>query len=165
MVVEVDDSGWGDLIGGVVIVMHRVETGEKYVGEIPLEVFQGEEFKYQTYLRYATQIILDGLDELEVPITEPVHICTGYIFRKAKETLRELGYIVKEVKIVGRTQKFAEEEFLKSLEEMGVGIVEKLKEIRSFKGFLNWVHEDLENREKYVKTGWKRWKKHRDTPP
>ncbi|MBD3207685.1 hypothetical protein GF319_15255 [Candidatus Bathyarchaeota archaeon] len=164
MVVEVDDSGWGDLIGGVVIVMRRVETGEKYVDEIPLELFQGEEFKYQTYLRYTTQIILDGLDELEVPITEPIHICTGYIFKKAKETLNELGYFVKEVKIMGRTQELAEEEFLKSLEKIGVGMVENLRDIRSFNGFLNWVREDIEKRENYVKTGWKRWKEHRESP-
>ena len=38
MVVEVDDSGWGDLIGGVVIVMRRVETDESHVGEVPLEI-------------------------------------------------------------------------------------------------------------------------------
>jgi len=47
----VDDSGWGDLIGGVVIVMRRVETGETHVGEIPLELFREPEFKYKEYLR------------------------------------------------------------------------------------------------------------------
>ncbi len=165
MVVEVDDSGWGDLIGGVIIVMRRVETNEKFVDEIPLELFQGEEFKYKTYLRYATQISLEGLDELEVLKSEPIHICTGYIFKSAKEILEELGYTVKEVKIIGETQKLAEEEFFKSLEKRGIGITEKLRDIRSFPKFLQWVHEDLETREKYVKTGWKKWKELRETPP
>jgi hypothetical protein len=164
MVIEVDDSGWGDLIGGVVIVMRRVETNEKFADEIPLELFQGEEFKYQTYLRYATQIILEGLDELEVPKSEPIHICTGYIFKSAKEILEDLGYSVKEVKIIGETQEQAEEEFLKSLEKRGIGVAENLRNIRSFPKFLQWVQENLEYREKYVKTGWEKWKELRETP-
>jgi hypothetical protein len=164
MVIEVDDSGWGDLIGGVVIVIRRVETNEKFADEIPLELFQGEEYKYQTYLRYATQIILEGLDELEVPKSEPIHICTGYIFKSAKEILEDLGYSVKEVKIIGETQEQAEEEFLKSLEKRGIGVTENLRNIRSFPKFLQWVNENLESREKYVKTGWEKWKELRETP-
>ena len=66
MVIEVDDSGWGDLIGGTVIVLRRVETGENHWGEIPMELFQGDEFKYKAYLRSATQIILEGIDALEI---------------------------------------------------------------------------------------------------
>lgn len=165
MVIEVDDSGWGDLVGGVVIVMRRVETGETYADEIPLELFQDGEFKYQIYLRCAAQIILEGLDELAAPESEPIHICTGYIFKTAKETLRDLGYTVKEVKITGKTQELAEEEFLNSLEKRGVGAKENLRDIRSFPKFLQWVHEDLKKREKYVKTGWKKWRDHRESPP
>jgi hypothetical protein len=105
---------------------------------------------------------LDGLDELNVLKCEQINICTGFIFRKAKEMLRELGYNVQEVKITGKTQELAEEEFLKSLEKRGVESIEKLRNIRSFKKFLKWVHEDLENRERFVKTGWKKWEEHRE---
>ena len=162
MVIEVDDSGWGDLIGGVVIVLRRVETDEKYTDEIPPEVFKADEFKYKIYLRYATQIILDGLDDLDVQKTEPIHICTGYIFEKAEETLRELGYKVTEVKIEGKTQDLAERTFIESLVRQGIGSFSEIASMRSFNGFLAWVKEDLPHRERYVKTGWKNWEKHRD---
>ena len=161
LVVEVDDSGWGDLIGGVVIVMRRVETDESHVGEVPLEMFQGNEFKYKMYLRATTMIILNGIDELNIRKSESLHICTGYIFTSAKETLREIGYNVVESRITGRTQELAEEEFLKSLKRLGLGSIDYLRKIRSFNGFLKWVKEDLPGRERYVKTGWKSWVKHR----
>ena len=162
MVIEVDDSGWGDLIGGAVIVLRRVETDESYTGEIPLELFKEEEFKYKTYLRNATQIILEGLDALDIQKTEPIHICTGYVFEHAKDTLRELGYKLTEVKITGKTQDLAERTFIESLVEQGIGSFSELAGRRSFNGFLEWVKEDLQNREQYVKTGWKNWAKHRD---
>jgi hypothetical protein len=162
MVVEVDDSGWGDLIGGVVIVMRRVETGETHAGEIPLDLFREPEFKHKGYLRAATQIILEGIDELGVDRGEPLHICTGYIFSSAKETLRELGYRVMEVKIKGATQELAEETFVESLVRLGVGGRGEVAGMRSFDGFLEWVHGDLEHRERFVKTGWRSWAKHRE---
>ncbi|MCW4012749.1 MAG: hypothetical protein NWF07_07125 [Candidatus Bathyarchaeota archaeon] len=163
MVIEVDDSGWGDLIGGAVIVMRRVETDEKYSGEIPTELFKEPEFRYKAYLRYATQIILEGLDKLQVPKTEAIHICTGYIFEHAEDTLRELGYKVTEVKIEGKTQDLAEKTFIESLVKRGIGSFSEIASMRSFNGFLDWVKEDLSEREQYVKTGWKNWAKHRDT--
>jgi len=158
----VDDSGWGDLIGGVVIVMRRVETGESHVGEIPLELFREPEFKYKEYLRYTTQILLEGIDELGVAQGEPLHICSGYVFSSAKETLRELGYRVKDVKITGPTQELAEKTFVESLVRLGVGDHREITGMRSFDGFLEWVHDDLEHRERFVKTGWKSWAKHRE---
>lgn len=165
MVIEVDDSGWGDLIGGTVIVLRRVETGESYTGEIPPELFKADEFKYKSYLRYATQIILEGFDELEVPKNEAIHICTGYVFEHAEDTLRELGYKVTEVKIEGETQELAERTFIESLVRRGIGTFNEVATMRSFNGFLKWVKEDLSKREQYVKTGWKNWVKHRDEVP
>ncbi len=162
MVIEVDDSGWGDLIGGAVIVLRRVETNEHYTDEIPPELFKEEEFKYKSYLRYATRIILEGLDDLKAPKTEAIHICTGYIFEQAYDTLRDLGYKVTEVKIEGKTQDLAERTFIESLVRQGIGSFEEVASMRSFNGFLEWVAKDLPHREKYVKTGWKNWKKHRE---
>lgn len=162
MVIEVDDSGWGDLIGGAVVVMRRRESNEHFTGEIPPELFKSEEFKYKSYLRYATQIILDGIDALDVQKTEPIHICTGYIFEHAKDTLRELGYKLTEVKIEGKTQELAEKTFIESLVSQGIGSFSEVADMRSFNGFLDWVKSDLAGREQYVKTGWKNWAKHRD---
>ena len=156
MVVEVDDSGWGDLLGGVVIVMRRVDTDEFFSDEIPIELFQSE-FKYKIYLRKAIKIILNGIDQLKIKNMEPIHICTGYVFTDARETLNELGYRVVEAKIVGNTQELAEAEFARSLVRLGVAEYHEVREMRSFNKFLQWVHMDLDNRERYVKTGWKSW--------
>jgi hypothetical protein len=145
MVIEIDDSGWGDLIGGVVIVLRRMETDEHYSDEIPSELFKQDEFKYKIYLRYATQVILEGLDSLDVSKSEEIHICKGYIFDQAKDILRELGYRIFEKKII-----------------QSIGTFKEIAEMRSFNGFLTWVKCDLENRERHVKTGWKNWLKHRE---
>ena len=157
MVVEIDDSGWGDLVGGAVVVMRRVETDETHIGEIPLELFQISEFKYKVYLRRAQEIIIEGLDKLQVQMDEPIHICTGYILSTARETLRKLGYRIIDTKIKGTTQELAENEFLRHLEKIGIGTIIEVASIRSFNGFMNWLKEDIEIREKYVKTGWKSW--------
>jgi len=161
LVVEVDDSGWGDLLGGVVIVLRRAETDEMYSGLIPLEYFRYPNFKYQEYLGAATQVVLEGLETLKAPRDEQIRMCTGYIFTGAKEALRDLGYDVREAKITGATQTLAEGEYVKSLVEMGVGTPRKVASMRSFNGFLSWVKEDLAARERYVKTGWSSWNKYR----
>jgi len=161
LVVEVDDSGWGDLLGGVVVVLRRPETSEKHVGLVPLEYFRHPNFKHQEYLGAATQAVLEGLKALSVNICEPIHMCTGYLFTEARKTLRELGYQVIDVRITGATQELAEAEYVKSLVEMGVGTHRKVASMRSFDGFLAWVTEDLAARERYVKTGWSSWNKYR----
>ena len=50
MVIEVDDSGWGRPIGGAVIVLRRIESDERFVGEISLKAFQGTAFEDKQYL-------------------------------------------------------------------------------------------------------------------
>lgn len=137
--------------------MRRVGTDERHVGVVPLELFQKDEFKYKTYLRVATQIILEGLDELNVSKEEDIYICRGFILSQTRETLREMGYNVKRAKITGVTQDMAESAFIDHLSELGVGPPSEVREMRSFKKFLSWVLEDLEDRERFVKTGWKRW--------
>ncbi len=139
------------------MVMRRVETGEQHVGEVPLEMFQGNRFKDKDYLDRALEIVQDGIEALNVGKDEPVHICRGYILSKAREVLEASGYNVAHTKIEGRTQELAESEFISSLVRLGVGDKEEIARMRSFNAFLDWVHEDLEERESFVKTGWKAW--------
>lgn len=144
-------------MGGAVIVMRRVETGEAYVGEVPLELFRGERFGDQLYLEKAVELVLRGVEALKVAKDEPIHVCTGYILSRAREVLRERGFNVVSAKIRGETQALAEGEFVRSLVRMGVGDEATVKGMRSFNAFLDWVLEDLEGRERYVKTGWRAW--------
>lgn len=137
--------------------MRRVGTGESYVGEVPLEMFRGATFGEKRYLEIAEEIVMKGVEALRVSKSEPIRICTGYILSKAREALKEEGYNVVERRITGETQALAEDEFVKSLSRLGVGDLEEVAEMRSFDAFLEWVLEDLEERERFVKTGWKAW--------
>ena len=144
-------------MGGAVVVMRRVETGETHVGEVPLRLFQGEAFKRQLYLGKAVELVFGGVEVLSVSKEEPIHICTGYILSKAREVLREKGFKVVSMRIGGETQALAEREFIRSLVRMGVGDMSTIAGMRSFNAFLRWVLEDLDTRERYVKTGWPAW--------
>ena len=143
-------------------MMRRVETGESYSGEISLTMFQGGVFKTKAYLVQSLKVVAEGMERLRVSQDEPIHICTGYIFSRAREALIEEGYTVRGVKIVGPTQELAEREFLKSLVRLGIGDMTTVASMRSFNSFLVWVHEDLEERERFVKTGWSSWSRLRE---
>jgi len=145
----------------VVIVMRRVETGEHHSGEVSLEMFRGGAFKEKGYLDKAREVVLEGVGALGVTKEEPIRICTGYVLTKAKEKLAEEGFRVREFKITGATQELAERTFIESLTKLEIGDHYSISSMRSFDGFLRWVHEDLESRERYVKTGWSSWSKHR----
>ena len=152
-------------MGGAVVVMRRVETGETYVGEVPIDLFRGEAFKRQLYLEEAEKLVLRGLEALKVSREEPIHICTGYILSKAREALRARGFKVVDARIRGETQALAEREFIRSLVRMGVGDEATVAGMRSFNAFLKWVLEDLEGRERFVKTGWRAWPRLREGRP
>lgn len=147
------------------MVMRRVETGETYVGEVPIDLFRGEAFKRQLYLEEAEKLVLRGLEALKVSREEPIHICTGYILSKAREALRARGFKVVDARIRGETQALAEREFIRSLVRMGVGDEATVAGMRSFNAFLKWVLEDLEGRERFVKTGWRAWPRLREGRP
>ncbi|MCX6649907.1 MAG: hypothetical protein NTV61_11070 [Candidatus Bathyarchaeota archaeon] len=157
MVVEVDDSGWGDLVGGAVIVMRRVGTNERYVGEVPIETFQGQVFKAKAYLPHVLRIVREGAEALSIDKDEPVHVCTGYILSEVRKALTNEGYRVVPSRIVGATQEYAEEEYIKHLSRIGVGTPDQAKRLRGFNNSLAWVLRDVDKRERLVKTGWKAW--------
>ena len=149
-------------MGGAVIVMRRVETGETYVGEIPLQLFQGDTFKRKLYLNETLRLVRNGIKKLGVSKEEPIHICTGFILSKARESLKEAGFTIVPFKIRGETQTLAETEFIQSLVRLGVGDEVNVASIRNFKSLLRWVLGDLEYRERYVKTGWSAWPRWRE---
>jgi hypothetical protein len=157
MVVEVDDSGWGDLVGGVVIVMRRIGTNERYVGEVPVEAFKGSAFKAKAYFPHVLRIVRGGVEDLGITKVESVHVCTGYILSEVRKALANEGYKVVPSRITGMTQKFAEEEYTKHLSHLGVGTPDQVKRLRGFDSLLAWVLRDVDKRERLVKTGWKAW--------
>ena len=129
------------------------------MAEIPVEFFQENLFNEKRYLDKAVEIVLKGLDALSVGSEEPMHVCTGYVLSRVRQVLKERGYRVVPSKIVGETQRMAEETFLKSLRRIEVHGTPLDAGKRRFFSLLKWVQEDLEEREKFVKTGWGFWKR------
>ena len=129
------------------------------MGEIPVEFFQENLFKEKSYLDKAVEIVLKGLDALRAGSKEPMHVCTGYVLSRVRQVLKERGYRVVPSKIVGETQRMAEEAFLKSLRRIEVHGTPLDAGKRRFFSLLKWVQEDMKKREKFVKTGFRFWKK------
>lgn len=143
-------------------MMRRVETDERYVGEVLLDFFQDKRFQKKEYLERTVNVVMDGIKQLGIAQDERLYICSGYIFSDARELLGSIGYTVVKKKIVGATQEFAEKEFVKSLTCLGVGDEATVASMRSFNSFLEWVLENLDERERFVKTGWSSWPKLRE---
>jgi len=137
--------------------MRRVESGESYVGEIPLDLFRGDAFGGKLYLREAIRIVGEGVEKLCVSKDEPIRVCTGYILSGVREALEREGYTVVPSRITGAAQELAEEEFVRSLVRLGVAGEAEVRRMRRFSSFIRWVLADLEGRERFVKTGWKAW--------
>ena len=139
--------------------MRRVETGEVYSGEIPLEYFKEDKFKDKNYLDAAVEIVTKGIKKISITKNEPILICRGYVLSNIREYLNSKGYDIREKKITGLTQKFAEMEFKKSLVKLGVGSLKDVESLRNFYNYIEWIKKDIPSRERFVKTGWSSWKK------
>jgi hypothetical protein len=137
--------------------MRRVETGEHYTGEVSLELFRQGAFEEKRYLDKAVEIVLRGIEALKVTRAEPIRVCSGYILSKVREELEAEGFKITQARITGPTQELAEREYIRSLVRLGVGGEHEVARMRGFDFFLSWVHEDLEARERFVKTGWHSW--------
>lgn len=137
--------------------MTRVETGDAFIGEIPVSFFQGSSFNEKHYLDKAVEVVLSGIHALDVPMSESIRICTGYVLSKVRREVGKLGYRVEPARIAGHTQKLTEGAFVRELEGLGLSGVSIDARKRNFSNQLKWVHEDLAVREKYVKTGWPSW--------
>jgi hypothetical protein len=105
------------------------------------------------------EIALKGLDALNANSEESIHVCTGYVLSRVRQVLREKGYRVVPSRIVGETQRMVEEAFLKSLRRINVHGTPIDSGRRRFLSLLEWVQEDQQERERFVKTGWGFWKR------
>lgn len=150
-IIEIDDSGWGELIGGVFIVGRDLETGKVSKQEIPVNFFQEPNFKAGKYYIETIRAVNAILYELDAEPTKTlIKICPGEIFSHVYRFLENNGYECKKVKIRGETQKIAEKAFDSYLKKIGCP--------RGYKKMKKWLEENRKEREKYVKTGWKEFK-------
>lgn len=175
MTIQIDDAGWGSLVGGVLIGACRVEsanTQHAFV-EIPVSAFQGASFEMKAYQYLAGEAAEELVEELSVPQEEPIRICTGYVLDGTFERLWSGGYNVKRAKIGDPLQTLIESEFLKRVQAIGVDT--NLEILTSKQGLYFWQcvrwlkggdlnGPALPEREKLCKTGWGSFRIWADNP-
>ena len=152
----IDDSGWGDLILGVVIGALKLPERRYMERRIPISSFQSPNFQNKKYLVDAVKIA-EVIVEVMKPDEDTVFkICTGYVLSSIRKYLRENGYRVEEVEVTGELQEMVERSFAMWCKEVGIEF-ERLNGKRRFNTFLEWIAEKPHLRENLVKTGWKSW--------
>jgi hypothetical protein len=164
---EIDDAGWGDILDGVVLGYLRVESGVFLSRIIDVKYFKQPYFKQKLYLGEAVKLTHEVIKELNVEKSEEIRICTAAVLEKVRETLSEEGYTVTPTKIIGELQFRVEGAFIDRLEELGVpkGTVPFEPGRERFYAQLRWIHGDLHDRERYVKTAYKSWRHWREWKP
>jgi hypothetical protein len=151
----IDDSGWGDLILGVVIGALKLPEGRYMDRRISISSFQPPHFQNKRYLDDAVTIA-EEIVEVMKPDEETVFkVCSGYVLSSIRKYLRNRGFRVEEVEVTGELQEMVER-FASWCKEVGIEF-ERLNGKRSFNTFLEWVAEKPQLRENLVKTGWKSW--------
>ena len=161
--IQIDDSGWGSLLGGVIIGGYNTETKKYFHSLIPIHFFQKGEFERQLYQGYALWTTLENISK--IGRADRIEICRGYVlnevFRFYNESVlkifRETKYEIARCEIGDPLQSYLEDKFSQHLIKCGVPKKSEGAHCLSFDDQLKWVKENPK-RVKYVKTGWKSWK-------
>ena len=122
---QIDDAGWGCLVGGVTVGCYRVETAEFVAGTVAPAFFQDDDpdepghFRRKDYLPAAAHVVEVCLAQLKVTPAEPVAICSGYVLDSVRARLTAQGYPWQLAKITGPLQELVERTFQAHLAELG----------------------------------------------
>jgi hypothetical protein len=151
--IQIDDSGWGSLLGGVMIGMYNTDGRVFKCKLIPVAYFQGRKFKTGAYRDYAVKIFREML--MKIGPCGKMQICRGTVLDGIYNTNGNWKYMER-VEIGDPLQSLLEEKFAKSLEKIGVPRKSNGAHCLSFDEQLAWIKE-RPSRVKYVKTGWNSW--------
>lgn len=148
------------MLGGVFICFNDITLRQHVIKEIEVQYFQPPFWEEKRYLQRSVELTLEALKELNIKDGDPVifRICSGYINNAIAKLLSALGFSVERVKITGETQELVEGAYINFVKKL-TGL-QNLPERRFFP-LLNWVRKNLKEREQFVKTGWKSWRKWR----
>lgn len=161
MTIEIDDAGTGDLVGHAFIGLLRKETNELIFKTLPVELFKGENWKNKKPFKVVVSLVKDGLAELNFnKNTEIVHLCRGNIFDQVRSYFLEEGINYEDTIVEGKLQDAVEGKLIEHLRK-DLGVRSKQLSTRAgakrFFILFNWVSYDFYNREKWVKSGFKKW--------
>lgn len=132
---QIDDAGWGCLVGGVVIGCYREppehapQTGGEFVsGVVAPGYFQNDNaeepnrYARRRYLEEAAQIAATCLARLKATPAEEVAICSGHVLDGVRGWLTSHGYHWQVARITGVLQEQAERAFQLHLAELGFNV-------------------------------------------
>ncbi len=170
MTIHIDDAGTGDPLLGAVIGFLRAETGDLHFEWIPIETYQEGTYSKEKPQEEAAKAVMRGLLSMNLKDDEPVMICQGSIFDKARESLDGANIKHEPLKIEGKLQEAVEEEYIKAVEALGIrSKALRVSEDDKEKGYrkryfvlLNWAKKRPDDREKFVKNGLPFWKYSKD---
>ncbi len=157
----VDDSGWGDLILGVVIGALALPSHRYMERRIPVAFFQSPRFERKEYLDKTVSIIQEVIKVMHADKTIRFKVCSGYVLSAVRRFLEKQGYQVEKVEVTGELQRRIEQGFVNWCIEVGVPQEALFPESgkNRFQSLFRWVKENPKQRENLVKTGWKSWQK------
>jgi hypothetical protein len=161
MTIEIDDAGTGDLVGDAFIGLLRKETGELIFKTLSLNLFKGENWINKKPFSETVNLVKEGLRELKFDRdTEIIHLCRGNIFDQVRAYFLEEGINYEDAIVEGRLQDAVEGKLIDHLRNE-LGVRSKSLTIKSgakrFFVLFNWVCYNFPRREKYVKSGFKKW--------
>ena len=161
MSIEIDDAGTGDLVGDAFIGFHRTDTGKIIFRTLPVELFKEENWKKKMPYKKTVELVKSGLEELHFDKKkEKILLCRGNIFDQVRDFFDEERIKYEPAIIEGKLQDAVEGKFVHHLRyELGIrsrNLTKKSGAKRYFVLF-SWVSRDIYKREKYVKSGFKRW--------
>lgn len=161
--IQIDDAGISALCLGVVIMAYRVETGKFVWLEVPVEMFQGDNFSRRVYRQGVVDATTEIISRLHHTPEKPIEICRGDIFTGVTAVFTERGYSFQAVKIEGPLRERVEMQFLANMHRIGItDVTYKImteKRPQFFFRVLRWLKGGningivLPGRERYAKTG------------
>ena len=158
----IDDSGWGSLLGSVMIGVYDTQTRAFFAGTIPMKYFQGKIYTKAKYRDQAWKIALKIIQTKLHLRGQDVRVCRGTCLDTIFDSLRARveSYQIKSIdriEIKEPLQGLLEGKFASSLVKIGVPQKSSGAHCISFEEQLKWIAEDPKNRVKHTKTGWNSW--------
>lgn len=162
--IQLDDSGWGSLLGGVLIGGYNTGTNKFFHALIEPIYFQEPYFKRQDYKERAVWLMLENISKLGP--AKRIEICRGYaldgIYKFYSEmvhkVLKDTPHEIVRVEIKDPLQTYLEEKFAQHLHKFGVPKGTGGAHCLSFDDQLKWIKANPKKL-KYIKTGWTSWNK------
>ena len=161
MTIEIDDAGTGDLVGNAFIGFLRKETGKIIFKTLSVELFQDTNWKNKQPYKKTVELVKEGLNELNFnKNTEKILICRGNIFDQVRYYFDEEGINYEDSIIEGKLQDAVEGKLIAHLRnDLGIKSrnLNKISGAKRYFVLFNWVSRNFYKREKYVKSGFKKW--------